>query len=77
MKILEARENALLWQERDVVGKELELIEREEILKAREQDYDSLCQDVMDDCFRFWKEYRYRHKVVVCLLHLVVLYFLF
>ena len=77
VKILEARENALLWQERDVVGKEYDLIEREEILKAKEQDYNSLCQDVMDDCFKFRKEYRYRHKVVVCLLHLVVLYFYF
>ena len=35
VKILEARENALLWQERDVVAKELDLIEREEILKAK------------------------------------------
>ena len=64
VKILEARENALLWQERDVVAKELDLIEREEILKAKERDYDSLCQDVMDDSFRFRKEYRYRHKVI-------------
>ena len=77
VKILEARENALLWQECNVVGKEYDLIEREEILKAKEQDYDSLCQDVMDDCFRFRKEYRYRHKVVVCLLNLVILSFLF
>ena len=54
VKILEAREHALLWQERDVVAKELDLIEREEVL----------CQDVMDDSFRFRKEYRFRHKVI-------------
>ena len=34
VKIVEAREHALLWQERDVAAKEEELIEREEILKA-------------------------------------------
>ena len=62
---MEARENALLWQEHDVVWKELDLIEREDILKAKEQDYDSLCQDVEADCFRFRKEYRYRHKVFI------------
>ena len=69
--ILEAREHALLWQERDVVEKEHDLIEREEILKAKEQDYDSLCQDVEAECFRFRKEYRYRHKGLVCLLFLL------
>ena len=62
--MLEAREHALLWQERDVVAKELDLIEREEVLKAKERDYDSLCQDVMDDSFRFRKEYRFCHKVI-------------
>ena len=72
VKILEAREHALLWQERDVVGKEHDLIEREEILKAKEQDYDILCQDVMDECFRFRKEYRFCHKVFICLLYFVV-----
>ena len=72
VKILEAREHALLWQERNVVGKEHDLIEREEILKAKEQDYDILCQDVMDECFRFRKEYRFRHKVFISLLYFVV-----
>ena len=65
VKILEAREHALLWQERDVVAKEEDLIEREEILKAKEQDYDSLCKDMEAECFRFRKEYRFRHKVLV------------
>ena len=64
VKILEAREHAILWQERDVVAKEMDLIEREEILQAKERDYNSLLQDVQDDSFRFRKEYRYRHKVI-------------
>ena len=64
VKILEAREHALLWQERDVVAKEMDLLEREEILQAKERDYNSLLQDVQDDSFRFRKEYRYRHKVI-------------
>ena len=68
VKILEAREHALLWQERDVVAKEEELIEREEILKAKERDYDILCKDMEAECFRFRKEYRFRHKVLVCFL---------
>ena len=66
VKILEAREHALLWQERDVVAKEEDLIEREEILKVKERDYDSLCMDMEAECFRFRKEYRFRHKVLVC-----------
>ena len=64
VKILEAREHALLWQERDVVAKEMDLIERQEILQAKERDYNSLCQDVMDDSFMFRKEYHYCHKVI-------------
>ena len=68
VKILEAREHALLWRERDVVAKEEDLIEREETLRAKEQDYDSLCKDMEAECFRFRKEYRFRHKVLVCLL---------
>ena len=65
MKIVEARENALLWQERDVAAKEEELIWREESVKAREMDYDLLCEDMEAECFRFRKEYRFKHKVVV------------
>ena len=64
VRIVEARENAILWQERDIVAKELDLNEREECLLAKEQDYNSLLQDVQDDAFRFRKEYRYRHKVI-------------
>ena len=66
VKIVEAREHALLWQERDVAAKEEELIEREEVLKAKERDYDILCKDMEAECFRFWKEYRFRHKVLIC-----------
>ena len=65
MKIVEARENALLWQERDVAAKEEELIWREEALKARERDYDLLCEDMEAECFRFRREFRFRHKVIV------------
>ena len=64
MKIVEARENALLWQERDVAAKEEELIEREEALKAKERDYNLLCKDMEAECFRFRKEFRFRHKVI-------------
>ena len=64
VNILEAREHAILWQECDVVAKEMDLIEREEILQAKERDYNSLLQDVQDDSFRFRKEYQYRHKVI-------------
>ena len=64
MKIVEAREHALLWQERDVAAKEEELIEREEVLKAKERDYDLLCKDMEAECFRFRKEYRFHHKVI-------------
>ena len=56
VKILEAREHAILWQERDVVAKKMDLIEREEILQAKERDYNSLLQDVQGDAFRFRKE---------------------
>ena len=44
VKILEAREHAILWQERDIVAKELDLNEREECLLAKERDYNSLLQ---------------------------------
>ena len=65
VKIVEARENALLWQERDVAAKEEELIQREEALKAKERDYDLLCEDMEAECFRFRREFRFRHKVIV------------
>ena len=75
MKIVEARENALLWQERDVAAKEEELIRREESVKAREMDYDLLCEDMEAECFRFRKEYRFHHKVIVCYLFLFLICF--
>ena len=65
IKIVEAREHALLYQERDVAAKEEELIRREEALKARERDYDLLCEDMEAECFRFRREYRFHHKVIV------------
>ena len=42
LKIVEAREHALLLQERDVAAKEEELIRREEALRDKERDYDLL-----------------------------------
>ena len=67
MRIVEAREHALLLQERDVAAKEEELIRREEALRDKERDYDLLCADMEADCWRFRREFRFLHKVVVCL----------
>ena len=64
VRIVEARENSILWQERDIVAKELELNEREDCILAKERDYNRLIDDVQADAFRFRKEYRYRHKVI-------------
>ena len=65
LKILEAREYALLYQERDVLAKEEELIWREESLRVRERDYNQLCEDLEAECWRFRRDFRFRHKVVV------------
>ena len=65
IKIVEAREHALLYQERDVAAKEEDLIRREEALKAKERDYNLLCEDMEADCFRFRREFRFLHKVIV------------
>ena len=65
LKILEAREYALLYQERDVLAKEEELIRREESLRVRERDYNQLCEDLEAECWRFRRDFRFRHKVVV------------
>ena len=67
LRIVEAREHALLLQERDVAAKEEELIRREEALRDKERDYDLLCADMEADCWRFRREFRFLHKVVVCL----------
>ena len=65
LKIVEAREHALLYQERDVAAKEEELIQREEAVRAKERDYNLLCEDLEADCWRFRREFRFLHKVVV------------
>ena len=36
VRIVEARENAILWQERDIVAKEKELNERKDCILAKE-----------------------------------------
>ena len=54
-----------MYQERDVAAKEEELIRREEALRDKERDYDLLCADMEADCWRFRREFRFLHKVVV------------
>ena len=68
LRILEAREHALLYQERDVAAKEEELSRREESLKIRERDYNQMCSDLEAECWAFWREFRLLHKVIVVLL---------
>ena len=68
LKVLEAREHALLYQERDVSAKEDELNQREESLKVRERDYNQMCSDLEAECWAFRRQFRYEHKVFVVLL---------
>ena len=68
LKVLEAREHALLYQERDVSAKEDELSRREESLKVRERDYDQMCSDLEAECWAFRRKFRFDHKVFVVLL---------
>ena len=62
--IVESRENSLLYQERDLEAKDLELNEREDCVLAKERDYNQLVDDVQAEAFRFRKEYRFHHKVI-------------
>ena len=64
VRIVEAREDSILYQERGLEAKELELNERKDCILAKERDYNRLIDDVQDDAFRFRKEYRFRHKVI-------------
>ena len=67
LKVLEAREYALAYQERDVSAKEDELRQREESLKIRERDYNQMCVDLEAECWEFRRQFRLEHKVfVVC-----------
>ena len=68
LKVLEAREHALLYQERDVSAKEDDLRRREESLKIRERDYNQMCSDLEAECWAFRRELRFLHKVFVVLL---------
>ena len=68
LKVLEAREYALLYQERDVSAKEDELRRREESLKVRERDYNQMCSDLEAECWEFRRQFRLEHKVFVVLL---------
>ena len=64
VRIVEARENSILYQERDIEARDLELNEREDCILAKERDYNRLIDDVQNDAFRFCREYRFRHKVI-------------
>ena len=68
LKVLEAREHALLYQERDVSAKEDEISRMEESLKVRERDYNQMCSDLEAECWAFRRQFRYEHKVFVVLL---------
>ena len=68
LKVLEAREHALLYQERDVSAKEDELSRREESLKIREREYNQMCSDLEAECWAFQRQFRFEHKVFVVLL---------
>ena len=53
VRIVEARENSILYQERDIEAKDLELNEREDWILAKERDYNWLVDDVQAEAFRF------------------------
>ena len=61
---MEARENRILYQERDIEARDLELNEREDCILAKERDYNWLIDDVQNEAFRFRREYPFRHKVI-------------
>ena len=65
VRIVEARENSILYQERDIEARDLDLNEREDCILAKERDYNRLVDDVQNEAFRFRREYRFRHKVIV------------
>ena len=46
VRIVESHENSLLYQERDLEAKDLELTEREDCVLAKERDYNHLVDDV-------------------------------
>ena len=68
LKVLEAREVALLYQEREVSAKEDEINRMEESLKVRERDFNQMCSDLEAECWAFRRQFRYEHKVFVVLL---------
>ena len=65
IRIVEACEDSLRFREKDLEFKALELDERENSVLARERDYNQLVDDVQSEAFKFRKEYRCRHKVVM------------
>ena len=64
VRIVENREDSILYQERDLKARDLELNEHEDCILAKERDYNRLIDDVQNEAFRFRREYRFRHKVI-------------
>ena len=56
VRIGEARENSILYQERDIEASDLDLNEREDCILAKERDYNRLVDDVQNEAFRFRRE---------------------
>ena len=64
VRLVESRENSILYQERDLEAMDMELNEREDCVLAKERDYNQPVDDVQAEAFRFCREYRFRHKVI-------------
>lgn len=64
VRIVEAREDSILYQERDVEARCLELNEREDCVLAKEREYNKLVYDVQAEAFRFRREYRFHHNII-------------
>ena len=64
IRVVELREDSLRFHEKDLEFKDIELNEREDIVLARERDYNQLVDDVQTEAFRLQREYRCRHKVL-------------
>ena len=64
VRIVEARENSILYQERDIEARDLDLNEHEDCILAKEREYNRLVDDEQNEAFRFRREYHFRHKVM-------------
>ena len=64
IRVVELCQDSLRFHEKDLQFKDVELNEREDIVLARERDYNQLVDDVQSEAFKLRKEYRCRHKVI-------------